>query len=71
MFQYRMALFTTAAGLAGNARHHFPLLGFLPVYLGAFSGLLAYGIGFMDGAGGLRGWSWIFVGLHCDPASEG
>jgi len=28
---------------------------------GAFSGLLAYGIGFMDGAGGLRGWSWIFI----------
>ncbi|KIM57699.1 hypothetical protein SCLCIDRAFT_28656 [Scleroderma citrinum Foug A] len=28
---------------------------------GAFSGLLAYGINFMDGIGGLRGWSWIFI----------
>ncbi|KAF9503516.1 hypothetical protein BS47DRAFT_1322839 [Hydnum rufescens UP504] len=28
---------------------------------GAFSGLLAYGIGFMSGARGLRGWSWIFI----------
>ena len=26
-----------------------------------FSGLLAYGIGFMDGMYGLEGWSWIFV----------
>ncbi|KIJ14064.1 hypothetical protein PAXINDRAFT_13181 [Paxillus involutus ATCC 200175] len=36
---------------------------------GAFSGLLAYAIDFMDGDGGLEGWSWIFVGSHCDPAS--
>ena len=28
---------------------------------GAFSGLLAYGISFMDGIGGLEAWSWIFV----------
>ncbi|KAF8303430.1 MFS general substrate transporter [Clavulina sp. PMI_390] len=28
---------------------------------GAFSGLLAYGISFMDGTHGLRGWSWIFI----------
>ncbi|KAH6915672.1 MFS nicotinic acid transporter Tna1 [Coprinopsis sp. MPI-PUGE-AT-0042] len=28
---------------------------------GAFSGLLAYAIGFMDGLQGLRGWSWIFI----------
>lgn len=28
---------------------------------GAFSGLLAYGIGFMNKIGGLRGWSWIFI----------
>ncbi|KAF8337154.1 MFS general substrate transporter, partial [Amanita rubescens] len=28
---------------------------------GAFSGLLAYGIGFMSGLGGLLGWSWIFI----------
>lgn len=27
---------------------------------GAFSGLLAYGIGFMDGIGGQAGWRWIF-----------
>ena len=32
---------------------------------GAFSGLLAYGIGFMSGLGGLLGWSWIFVCLFC------
>lgn len=28
---------------------------------GAFSGLLAFGISFMDGVAGLEGWSWIFV----------
>ncbi|KAF8624703.1 hypothetical protein AX17_007034 [Amanita inopinata Kibby_2008] len=28
---------------------------------GAFSGLLAYGIGYMSGVGGLLGWSWIFI----------
>ncbi|KIM57697.1 hypothetical protein SCLCIDRAFT_129929 [Scleroderma citrinum Foug A] len=28
---------------------------------GAFSGLLAYGINFMHGTGGLQGWSWIFI----------
>lgn len=28
---------------------------------GAFSGILAYAIGFMSGTGGLLGWSWIFV----------
>ncbi|RDB15711.1 High-affinity nicotinic acid transporter [Hypsizygus marmoreus] len=28
---------------------------------GAFSGLLAYGISFMSGVGGLLGWSWIFI----------
>ncbi|CAK5265889.1 unnamed protein product [Mycena citricolor] len=28
---------------------------------GAFSGLLAYGINFMNGISGLRGWSWIFI----------
>ncbi|KAL4072328.1 MFS nicotinic acid transporter Tna1 [Scleroderma citrinum] len=28
---------------------------------GAFSGLLAYGIGFMNKLGGLQGWSWIFI----------
>lgn len=28
---------------------------------GAFSGLLAYAIGFMDGLRDLRGWSWIFI----------
>ncbi|KAG6331914.1 hypothetical protein ID866_7176 [Astraeus odoratus] len=28
---------------------------------GAFSGLLAYGINFMNGVGGLQGWSWIFI----------
>jgi hypothetical protein len=31
---------------------------------GAFSGLLAFGIGFMNGLGGLEGWSWIFVGFN-------
>ncbi|KAF6753510.1 MFS general substrate transporter [Ephemerocybe angulata] len=28
---------------------------------GAFSGLFAYAIGFMDGWRGLKGWSWIFI----------
>ncbi|KAL8277541.1 hypothetical protein RQP46_010096 [Phenoliferia psychrophenolica] len=28
---------------------------------GAFSGLLAYGIGFMSGVGGYNGWRWIFI----------
>ncbi|KAF7794669.1 hypothetical protein EIP86_005807 [Pleurotus ostreatoroseus] len=28
---------------------------------GAFSGLLAFGISFMDGVGGKEGWSWIFI----------
>ncbi|ORY88026.1 MFS general substrate transporter [Leucosporidium creatinivorum] len=28
---------------------------------GAFSGLLAYAIGFMDGVGNYRGWRWIFI----------
>ncbi|KWU42671.1 MFS general substrate transporter [Rhodotorula sp. JG-1b] len=28
---------------------------------GAFSGLLAYGIGFMSGVGGYAGWRWIFI----------
>ncbi|KAF5337785.1 hypothetical protein D9758_016293 [Tetrapyrgos nigripes] len=28
---------------------------------GAFSGLLAFGISFMDGTQGLLGWSWIFI----------
>ncbi len=28
---------------------------------GAFSGLLAFGIGKMNGVGGLHGWQWIFI----------
>lgn len=28
---------------------------------GAFSGLLAYGISFMNGIAGLKGWRWIFI----------
>ncbi|KAF9234655.1 MFS general substrate transporter [Melanogaster broomeanus] len=28
---------------------------------GAFSGLLAFGIGYMSGTGNLLGWSWIFI----------
>ena len=28
---------------------------------GAFGGLLAFGIGKMDGIGGKSGWSWIFM----------
>ena len=33
---------------------------------GAFSGLLAYAIGFMSGVGGRLAWSWIFVS-HGNP----
>jgi len=40
--QYRIALFFSAASLAG-----------------AFGGILAYGIGFMRGVGGLNGWRWM------------
>jgi len=42
--QYRVALFFSAASLAG-----------------AFGGILAYGIGFLDGVAGLKGWRWIFI----------
>jgi hypothetical protein len=28
---------------------------------GAFSGVLAWGISFMDGKGSLEGWRWIFI----------
>ena len=28
---------------------------------GAFSGLLAFGLSYMDGVGGLEGWRWIFI----------
>lgn len=28
---------------------------------GAFSGLLAFALAKMDGIGGYRGWSWIFI----------
>lgn len=31
------------------------------MFSGAFSGLLAYGISFMDGAAGLSGWRWLFI----------
>ncbi|KAF8835336.1 MFS general substrate transporter [Paxillus ammoniavirescens] len=43
-YQYRIAMITAAAAMAG-----------------AFSGLLAYAIGFMNGDRGLEGWSWIFI----------
>ncbi|MCJ1307828.1 hypothetical protein MMC25_001476 [Agyrium rufum] len=42
--QFRVALFFSAASLAG-----------------AFGGILAYGISFMRGLGGLAGWRWIFI----------
>lgn len=42
--QFRVALFFSAAALAG-----------------AFGGILAYGIAFMEGVGGLGGWQWIFI----------
>ena len=28
---------------------------------GAFGGIFAYAIGFMNGLGGLKGWRWIFI----------
>ena len=31
------------------------------ILAGAFGGLLAYGIGHMDGVGGKKGWQWIFI----------
>jgi hypothetical protein len=30
---------------------------------GAFSGLLAFAISFMNGVAGFEGWSWIFVSV--------
>ncbi|KAK7534992.1 major facilitator superfamily domain-containing protein [Phyllosticta citribraziliensis] len=41
---YRVALFFSAASLAG-----------------AFGGILAFGIGKMNGVSGLKGWRWIFI----------
>ncbi|KAK5135549.1 hypothetical protein LTR08_005184 [Meristemomyces frigidus] len=46
--QYRIALFFSAASMAGNDS-------------GAFGGILAYGIGYMKGLSGLSGWRWIFI----------
>ncbi|KAF9233971.1 major facilitator superfamily domain-containing protein [Melanogaster broomeanus] len=43
-YQYRIAMFSGAASMAG-----------------AFSGLLAFAIGSMNGVGGLEAWSWIFI----------
>jgi hypothetical protein len=39
---------------------------------GAFGGLLAFGIGKMDGIGGKAGWSWIFMyaNLVFEPRSD-
>ena len=34
---------------------------------GAFGGILAYGIGFMDGVGGYKGWRWIFIIVSLPP----
>ncbi|KIJ14060.1 hypothetical protein PAXINDRAFT_13176 [Paxillus involutus ATCC 200175] len=52
--------------LMGFVKTHPQLVGvrslrFLPGYSGAFSGLLAYAIDYMDGDGGLEGWSWILI----------
>ncbi|KAF9645550.1 MFS general substrate transporter [Thelephora ganbajun] len=38
---------------------------------GAFSGLLAYGIGFMSGTAGKLGWSWIFILEGCGTVVVG
>ncbi|KAF9234658.1 MFS general substrate transporter [Melanogaster broomeanus] len=45
MYQYRIAMFTGAATLAGNVETR----------------SYAFAINFMNGDGGLEGWSWIFV----------
>ena len=50
--QYRVALFFSAASLAG-----------------AFGGILAYGIAFMKGVGGLNGWRWIFILVWSAPSA--
>lgn len=31
------------------------------MFSGTISGLLAYGISFMNGVGGLAGWRWLFI----------
>ncbi|KAF8838016.1 MFS general substrate transporter [Paxillus ammoniavirescens] len=70
----RICLGTTGAGtLAGVAyyttlwypnymlQYHVALFSGASGLAGAFSGLLAYAIGFMSGDGRLEGWSWIFI----------
>ena len=45
-----------------NEQHYRVALFFLAASLaGAFGGILAYGIGFMGGIGGLGAWRWIFI----------
>lgn len=66
MLQFRVGLFWGGATLAGmfftSAVGCTIGLGMtLHNRLGAFSGLLAFGISFMNGRDGLLGWSWIFV----------
>lgn len=36
---------------------------------GAFGGCIAYGVGHMNGAGGLEGWRWLFI-LEGIPSGE-
>lgn len=62
MLQYRIAMFEGGATLAGeHISRSFRQRRSQSLYVGAFSGLFAYGISFMSGTAGLLGWSWIFV----------
>jgi len=40
------------------------------MFSGTISGLLAYGISFMNGLAGLAGWRWMFIMLVSDPRSK-
>ncbi|KAG0702235.1 MFS general substrate transporter [Suillus ampliporus] len=60
MLQYRIGLFFGAATIAG-LMSPCVLETLITNKIGAFSGLLAFAIGYMGGIGGLEGWSWIFL----------
>ncbi|KAG9310071.1 MFS general substrate transporter [Chiua virens] len=62
MLQYRVGLFFGAATAAGQENIKvFHTIIFKRKIKGAFSGLLAFGLGYMGGIDHLEGWSWIFI----------
>jgi MFS family permease len=45
----------------GEAQKRFSFFFGSNTLAGAFGGILAYGIGQMDGIGGYKGWRWLFI----------